>query len=225
MKSKHLLYFKKLLESQLETLKEYIDESYESIKKKQKIFEGKLSIDLIGIDYKDEEQEVIDRCFDDYSKYYKDFPSYFNEATFLILYSFFESNLAKICEKTRMIVNKNEIHQVIQDPKKTYILDSKKFLVGECKILLDEKENIWFGINHLREFRNFIAHDSMDLVRIKSKKQEKLDAISYINEEFGECIKLTQLYKYRIENHKFINEAFMLFEQYLYFVIDQVDRK
>jgi len=228
MKFKRLPYLKRLLRLRLETLNDYIDESHENLIAKQQSLDYKLDNALEGIDDSDNTQNIIDNHLDENLKYFKDFPSYFNESSFLIVYSFLEANLARICKLARLDINTyNPKAPIITLPKSSYLQDSKKYLVTDCGLSLKSKENVWRKLDNLRDFRNFIAHNNLDLKQTKNltEKAKKKNTVNYINRVFKKCVIIDNAEKYKIENHQLILDTLKLTEEYLFYVIEQVLKK
>jgi len=228
MKFKRLTYFKRSLNFQLETLNEYINESHQNLITKQKVLEKELSEALEGIDDPDYTQNIIDNYLDENLKYFKDFPSYFNESSFLMVYSFLEANLARICKYARLDLNAhNTTTQITALPTKSYIQDSKKYLETNCELSLNAKENVWRKLDKLRDFRNFIAHNNLDLKQTKdsTEKAKKKKTVNYINRVFKKCVTVDNAERYKIENHQLIVDTLKLVEEYLFYVIETASKK
>lgn len=228
MKFKRLTYFKQSLKFQIETLKDYIEESNQNLKTRQETIDGELREMLEGIEDPEYTQNIIDNYLDENLKYFKDFPSYFNESSFLMIYSFLEANLARICKYARLDLNAHNLPiQITTLPAGSYIQDSKKYLETICRLSLKRKENVWRKLDKLRDLRNFIAHNNLDLKQTKNavERGKKKQTINYINRVFGKCVITDRIDKYKIENHKLIVKTINLVEEYLFFVIETVSKK
>ncbi len=228
MAFRRLYYFKETLKFQLESLNDYIRETSENLKQKQTELDRDLKSTLTDIDDSNVTQNIIDNFLEENLKYYNDFPSYLNESSFLIIYSFFETNLARICKYTRLDINASRATTSITAlPKSSYIQDSKNYLLKTCRLSLAGKEVSWRKLDKLRHVRNFIAHNDLDLKQVKDARDKinKRKTINYINRVFGKCIIINDLEKCKIENEKLVSDALILVQDYLFFVIDKALKK
>ena len=218
-----LYYFKELLKSEIPVLREYILESVKNLEDKQQTLDSEFRSVLATINDAEQSQYMIDNFLDDNLKYYKGFPSYLYESSVLISYSFFESSLYKICQLTRLDFNKrNETVPIANEPKKSYIHDSKGYLEKTIGLSLSKKEATWKKLDKLRDLRNFIAHSNMDLRRTKNPTDRavKKETIAYLNRVFTKCIRIDYGQKYKIDKSDLVIKQLDLIEEYLYFVID-----
>lgn len=227
MAFRRLHYFQESLKFQLESLNDYVRESTQNLKQKQTDLDKDLKDALAGLDDSDVTQHIVDNFLDENLKYYKDFPSYLNESSFLIIYSFFETNLARICKYTRLDLNITRSSPINALPKSSYIIDSKDYLVQTCGLSLKREEASWRKLDKLRDFRNFIAHNNLDLKQTKNAadKASKKKTINYINRVFGKSISTDNLHKSKIDRDELITEMLLLIEKYLQFVVDIAIKK
>ncbi|MGN6802390.1 MAG: hypothetical protein ACTHJN_10815 [Ginsengibacter sp.] len=228
MSYRRLYYFKQTLQFRLETLHDYLRESSENLKQKQKELDNDLKNALVDVDDSDVSHNIVDIFLDENLKYYDDFPSLLNESSFIIIYSFFETNLARICKYARLDINASKGMSFINAvPSSSYIKDSKSYLTHICGLSLKAKEPSWRKLDVLRDFRNFIAHNGLDLKQTKnaSEKSKKRKTITYVNRVFGKSITINDLEKCKIKNEKLVADMLRLVEDYLFFVIEKALKK
>lgn len=224
MAPRRLFYFKKVLEFQMETLKEYLEQNIESIKSKQEKLNVEFRTYQSAIKDDEDAQIFMDSFLDSNLKYYTDFPAYFNDSALMILYSFFESSFARICTLTKLDMNNVRAIKITASPRKSYASYSKSFLETECRFRLGAKNNVWKKIDRIRDYRNFIAHNNSNLKEAKDKVYKKA-TINYINRVFNKPLKGDSLEKYYIEDARFILTFLSLINNYLNFVIDKGIKK
>ncbi len=227
MAFKRLYYVKEIVKFEIAALRQYLEENLNSIRSKQESLHGELNKTLETIDDKESEQHFIDQFLDNSLIYFEGFPKYFNDSTYLIFYSFFEANLAKVARIAKTDLNTHNKKKITASPANNYAHGSKDFLTKHCLLKIKAKENIWKKLNKLRDYRNFIAHNNSHLKQTgdATSRAKKKNTVNYINRVFGKCISTDDLGQCHIENPKLLISMLDLVETYLFFVIDKTMKK
>jgi len=91
---------------------------------------------------------MIDWFLDDNLKYFTNFPEIQNDALFLVIYSFFEISLSRVCS---MVARDAKVRGIILAPAtNNYIEGSKKFLVHAANIKIKAKEKYLEEIKQIK---------------------------------------------------------------------------
>lgn len=227
MAFKRLYYVKEIVKFEITALRQYLEENLDGIRLRQESLHGVLKKSLETIDDKESEQYLIDQFLDDSLIYFEGFPKYFNDSTFLIIYSFFEANLAKVARIAKTDLNTHNKKKITASPANNYAHGSKNFLTNHCLLKIKAKENIWKKLNKLRDYRNFIAHNNSHLKQTgdATARANNKNTVNYINRVFGKCIGTDNLGQCHIENPKLLSLMLGLVENYLLFVIDKGMKK
>lgn len=218
---RQLRVLQEILKFRISDLRDYINDSNKYLKGKQTELDQDLKDKLAEIDDEEDQQQTIDWFLDDNLKYFSDFPEIQHDALFLVIYSFFELSLSRIC--TMVICDASVRKITLTPPKDNYVATSKNWLISTAKVKIKAKENIWSKLNRLREYRNFIAHNGSNLqhTRNAADKIKKKETISYINRYFKKPIAENQHGECHIEKVDLLLDFLSLVEVYLNFVITQ----
>lgn len=133
------------------------------------------------------------------SFYYLDYikiPSHFYNSSIVSLYTFFETNLNKICEKIQievdLVIGLNDL------AGSNIIQKARKFLSKFVNIEFDQIDKEWIRITDFQKLRNLIVHQNS---QIKNNSKEDHKILAQFN-----CIKLEK------DNSFFITDAGLLLE-------------
>lgn len=221
---RRLFYGEQLIKMQALTLKDYIQENIDNTKEKQKTLNVELE-EAINQEEDDEYRHHLQDLFlDENLKYYDEYPKFFTDASLVILYSFFEYNLHRICKLTQADLNANGKNNIRAFSEKPYVGNSKMFLEKECNIKLSGKENLWKKIDKIRDYRNFITHNNSSLA-LCNDKVAKRATIVYINRVFKKPIEIDHLNQCHIKKMEWLLEVWDILYEYLLFVISKARKK
>ena len=212
------LIFQNLIEMELKEFEDFLNETSEELKTKQKKLEKdyeqankEAEVDL--------EHNVYSFFEDDIHKYFKVFPIYTYNPLLLSLYGQFESWLKKLCD----LDSRKEFSNVkVADlAGVNYIEKSRRYLKLVAEIDLEDTMLEWHKITLLQKIRNCIAHNNSNIIKNKSipvEKQELYntlvdDARIEFNKDNGD---------FYIKEKEYLLEAIALVRKYLLNVISKV---
>jgi hypothetical protein len=220
---KRLRYFKQSLQFKLETLKAYINKTSKEMVDRQNALDDELQNAIRDTYDEDEKQQIIDFFLDDNLRYFDEFPNYFYESAFIIIFSFYEANLATICKYTRLDLNPLNPEAIGALPTKSYVPGSYFFLTRVCELDLTPLNSTYEKLEYMRDLRNFIAHNDFDLKHVANESSylQREKTIKSINDWLENSIGVDNLKKCNIQRSELITEGLQLIEDFLLFVIEQ----
>jgi hypothetical protein len=152
------------------------------------------------------------------SFYYLDYikiPSHFYNSSIVSLYTFFETNLNKICDKiqaeTDLVIGLNDL------AGSNIIQKGRKFLSRFVNVDFDQIDKEWIKITDFQKLRNLIVHQNSQ-IRNNSKEDAKI--IEYFN-----GIKLEKDNSFFITNADLLFEFLSLIEAFIINIYDQIEKK
>lgn len=158
-------YHGNIITTEKDSFKEYIVDSRNSIKHRQKQLSDNID-DLIKSNPND--QQEIHEWYEEQHYHYNEFyPNTLNNSTFLSLYSFFEYNLKSIC----VSLNKYGSARVKPDDLsgRNYIEKAKKYLTLILELDLSSLEMSWIEITKFQQLRNCIVHNNSNIFKNKDQ--------------------------------------------------------
>lgn len=220
---------KMTIEFEINSFKEYININKENIKRQQdrlnsliEEYQKKYPVEYSNNPYENQGFNELYPYEDQHYQYNEFYPTTFNNATLLSLYSLFEFNLKSIC----IILHKNECYKIKLDDLngRNYIEKSKKYLTLVVNLDLSDLDVIWKEIVKYQQIRNCIVHNNSDIMHQKGDLIEKQPLYQTIknnvnlklNEERGTFI---------ISNEQFLLDFSDIIEKYLITIIEKLVAK
>jgi hypothetical protein len=215
MTRNNLQVFKKHSILELESIADYIQHSNKSIAEAQRQLERKFETI--------EDGQVIIRIDaewnDEYSKLHSIFPHFFRLSTFIGLFSYFENQLVKMCQR---IHERKKYKIKLSDlngdntVEKTYRY--LKLVVG---IEMDDLNTHWEKIKDLQKIRNRFVHNNSNIITEPEKKVAEQKLYSVIKK--FPLLNVTDYGIMFISDDIFLLDFIQLQKDYITKLVDKMD--